>query len=337
MVTRVAALSRWHVHADEYARAIREHPDAELVAVWDDAPARGAAWAHELALPFEADLPTLLARADVDAVLVTTPTNLHRDVMVAAANAGKHIFTEKVLAVTLPDARAIAAAVRSAGVQFCISFPRQTIAPLRLAKQLIDDGEIGRPTLLRIRIAHDGALKNWLPEHFYDPQACGGGAMIDLGAHGMYLASWLLGAPLRISSTFNSLTQRAVEDNCVSVIEFLSGAIAINETSFVSGGGAFSLEIDGTEGGLRMTAPREPIMVRSARSGDVRLWSARECPRSTPMPIVQWLAAIAGEPDARRNASEFGLDVALTLTAMMEAAYRGHREQRTVAMAEVLG
>ena len=341
MVISVAALSRWHVHADEYARAVRAFDGAELTAVWDEDAARGSAWGAELGVAFEPALTSVLARTDIDAVLITTPTNTHRQVIEAAANAGKHIFTEKVLAISVDDARAIAATVRRAGVRFCISFPRQTIGALRLAKQLIDSGELGRPTVLRIRVAHDGSLKNWLPAHFYDAQSCGGGAMIDLGAHGMYLAAWLLGEPLRIASMFNTLTERAVEDNCVSVIEFANGAMAINETSFVSGGGAFSVEIDGTEGGLRMLSPRDPLQVRSVRRGDVRRWQQVELPPALPLPIVCWLDSIAelkGGADrgsAALLASEFGLDQALLLSEMMAAAYRAHRESRSVALREI--
>ena len=105
---RVAMLSRWHVHADQYAGEIRANPNADVVAVWDEEPERGQAWAEELAVPCETDLDTLLARSDIDAVCVVTPTNLHRDVMVATANAGKHIFTEKVLATSVADCQAIA-------------------------------------------------------------------------------------------------------------------------------------------------------------------------------------------------------------------------------------
>ena len=337
MTIRVAALSRWHVHADEYARAVREHPGANLVAVWDEDAARGADWAAQLGLPFSADYAALLARHDIDAVLVTTPTSAHRAVIEAAAAAGKHVFTEKVLAVGADDARAIAAAVRAADIEFCISLPRQTLGPLRLAKQLIDAGELGRPTLLRIRVAHDGALRDWLPAHFYDAAACGGGAMIDLGAHGMYLSAWLLGTPLKITSLFNHVTGRAVEDNCVSVIEFGGGGLAINETSFVSGGGVFSVEIDGTEGGLRITAPNEPVLVRSAARGDVRRWQPADVPPAQPLPINRWLAGIAARngPDAGVVRREFGLAAAVQLTDMMVAAYRAHNESRTVSLSEV--
>ena len=81
-------------------------------------------------------------------------------------------------------------------------------------------------------MADGGSLADWLPPHFYNAKECGGGAMIDLGAHGMYLARWLLGKPVKITSTFNKLTGREVEDNAISVIEFENKALAINETSF---------------------------------------------------------------------------------------------------------
>jgi predicted dehydrogenase len=95
---RIAMLSRWHVHANDYARQVKVHPDTVITAVWDEIPERGAAWAKELEAAFEADLDVLLARSDVDAVIVDAPTNIHGAVMVKAALAGKHIFTEKVMA-----------------------------------------------------------------------------------------------------------------------------------------------------------------------------------------------------------------------------------------------
>jgi 1,5-anhydro-D-fructose reductase (1,5-anhydro-D-mannitol-forming) len=324
---KIGMLSRWHVHADEYARAVNDSPHARVHAVWDEDPARGARWAAELGVDCIADYGQLFDA--VDAVIVTAPTERHAELIIAAARAGKHVFTEKVLAPRLADARRIAAAVRAASIHFAISFPRRTIAPLLYAKARIESGALGNVTLLRIRIAHDGALRNWLPEYFYDPVACGGGAMIDLGAHGMYLARWLLGTPRRITSLFTSVTARAVEDNAVSMIEFDNGAVAINETSFVSWGGAYSVEIDGTRGGLLMASPRD---VRE-RHGDDKHWhDVGALPAPAPMPIPRWLDGIA-----RNDDSDFGMgiDAACELSAMMEAAYRSHRERRTVAFDEL--
>ncbi len=322
---RVALLSRWHVHANQYAGEIRANASADVCAVWDEDAVRGAAWAAELNVPFEAGLDALLARDDVDAVCVATPTNLHRQVMVKAAEAGKHIFTEKVLATTVADCRAIADAVVRNDVRFCISFPRRTMPAILYAKQALDEGLLGRVTALRVRIAHDGAVRDWLPAHFYDPEACGGGAMMDLGAHGMYLARWLLGPPKRIVSVFNTVTGRAVDDNTVSVIEFESGAIAVNETSFTGFGGSYSLEIDGTEGGYRMLSPNDGAQLRSKRFGDAKWHTPDALPARLAKPIDQWIAGcVEGAP------IEFGLAPAIELTELMEAAYVADAERRSV-------
>ena len=323
---RVAMLSRWHVHADQYASEIRAHADADVTAVWDEDANRGGAWASELGVPFEPDLDALLARGDVDAVCVVAPTNMHRNVMVRAAHAGKHIFTEKVLAPTVADCDAIASAVESRGVRFCISFPRRTSPAVRYAKQAMDDGVFGRVTAVRVRIAHDGAVRGWLPDHFYDPVACGGGAMMDLGAHGMYICRWLLGAPTRILSAFSTVTGRAVEDSAVSVVEFESGAIAVNETSFTSFGGAYSLEIDGTEGGFRLLSG-DGAQVRSKRFGDAQWRAPEKLPPPQPKPIDQWIAGCL-----QGTAIAFDLVAARQLTELMEAAYVAHHESRSVAL-----
>ena len=93
-MVNILMLSKWHVHAKDYARQIQEQKDARITCVWDDDTARSEAWAQELGVPFEADLDKALSRADVDAVVVDTPTTQHKYVMVKAAKAGKHIFTE---------------------------------------------------------------------------------------------------------------------------------------------------------------------------------------------------------------------------------------------------
>jgi predicted dehydrogenase len=110
-------LSFWHVHAGDYSRSTQAHPGTELVAVYDDDAERGAAGAKDFGVDFTDDLDALLARDDIEAVTVTTETSRHRDVMVAAARAGKHIFTEKLLAPTVAEAEEIIAAADENGVK----------------------------------------------------------------------------------------------------------------------------------------------------------------------------------------------------------------------------
>lgn len=310
-------LSRWHVHANEYCNSINRNNDSEVVAVWDELPDRGRAWAKELDVPFESEYQAVLARDDVDAVCVVTPTNLHRDVMVAAAQAGKHIFTEKVLTTTVSEAREVANTVNQSGVKFCISFPRRCLSELKYAKKAVEEGLIGDITLVRIRIAHAGSSRDWLPAHFYDPVACGGGAMMDLGAHGMYLARWLAGRPKRVVSVFSNITERSVEDNAISLIEFENGAIAVNETSFVGYPDSYSLEVDGTDGGVRMLSPRNGVEIRSDAL-DLKQWTkVEDLPERSVSPIDQWVSGCINNTPI-----DFGMTEAIELTELMDAAYR---------------
>jgi predicted dehydrogenase len=121
---KIAVLGFWHVHAGDYARQAEQHPGTELVAVWDDDPALGQPGADQFGVPFTADLGVVLARGDLDGVVITTATSAHRDIMVAAANAGKHIFTEKLLAPTVTETTEIIAAADDNDVKLVVSLPR---------------------------------------------------------------------------------------------------------------------------------------------------------------------------------------------------------------------
>ncbi|MDD4796995.1 MAG: Gfo/Idh/MocA family oxidoreductase [Eubacteriales bacterium] len=328
---RIAMLSKWHVHAKDYQAQLQQRSDVQITAVWDEDADRGAAWARELGAAFEADLDSCLARADVDAVVVVTPTNLHPDVIIKAANAGKHIFTEKVLAFTVKDCLRIKEAVQRNRVQFCISLPYRTFPNNLYAKQMLDSGVLGDPTLMLVRTNHDGSIAGWLPPHFYDAELCGGGAMIDLGAHPMYLSAWLLGKPRRITSMFVNTTGKPVEDNAACLIEFENGAIAIPQTNFVSGNSKRGFEIHGTKGSLVFEDPDLPVNVyASGVETDADGHPLSPLPAEAKMPIDQWLDAIQGT-----DTVQYGIDDAVALTELMEGAYRSAREGRTVCFDEL--
>ena len=196
---RVAILGAWHVHADEYTKAALEH--GEVVGVWDEDAERRSAFAQKYDIREFSTLEELLA-SDAEGVICNAATNNHKNVLVAAANAGKHIFTEKVLALTEADCDEIRAAVEKNGVRFVISFFWKMRGSYRAVKKAVDDGLIGTPNYMRFRNCHDGSTSHWLPAHFYNKEQCGGGAMIDLGAHGMYLTHWILGEPTGYKSAF---------------------------------------------------------------------------------------------------------------------------------------
>ncbi|MDR2571530.1 MAG: Gfo/Idh/MocA family oxidoreductase, partial [Oscillospiraceae bacterium] len=78
---KIAMLSKWHVHAEDYANQLISTGKVEIVAVWDEIPERGKAWADELKAEFEPSLQSVLTRSDVDAVVCCTPTTMHREVL----------------------------------------------------------------------------------------------------------------------------------------------------------------------------------------------------------------------------------------------------------------
>jgi 1,5-anhydro-D-fructose reductase (1,5-anhydro-D-mannitol-forming) len=321
---KVAMLSKWHVHAGDYARAVRASGDAEITCVWDADAARGQAWADELGVDFVADLDALLARKDVEAVVVDTPTSDHCRVMVAAANAGKHIFTEKAMAPTLAECKLISAAIAKSGVKFCISHPHLTTSIAQFAKQAVDEGLLGKVHYMRMRTAHNGSVAGWLPEYWYNVEDAGGGAMMDLGCHPMYTAAYLLGKPKRIASIFNTTYCPApADDNAVSVVEFENNAIAVLETSFVSPFNADCFELLGTEGAL--VSIGKDVKIRSNKY-DVKGWVIPDkLPDPLPMAMRMWFDGIlTGSPipfDTARGEA---------LTELLENAYISHKEQRIV-------
>lgn len=330
---KVAMLSYWHVHAPDYTRQVQARSDCRIVAVWDELPERGRREAEKLGVPFRESLQEVLNDPGVDAVVVDTPTSLHADVMVAAAQAGKHIYTEKVLAITTEEADRIIEAVRRSGKSFMISLPRLTEQRYLYIKQVIDSGLLGDITMVRSRVAHDGALPNanskngWLPQHFYDLKLCGGGALIDLGCHPMYLAHWFLGLPVSVSAQFGYVTGREAEDNAVATLAYENGALAVVEVGFASRFNPFTVEVYGTEGCLLSGRQLE---LRSSKTGlgPNNGWIAPDrLPEALPSPLDQWVDHIlyGKEPTIT-------IEQGRALTQLMEAANRSASEGVTVKL-----
>ncbi|AAT90087.1 oxidoreductase [Leifsonia xyli subsp. xyli str. CTCB07] len=170
--------------------------------------------------------------------------------MLRAIRAGKHIFTEKVLAPTSEEAERIAAA-DDAHLALAVSLPRLYDPYTVAIERTLDEGTLGEPTYSRVRLAHDGWVAGWLPERFGDPEAAIGGAFTDLGCHPAYLTRLFHRAePSAISAVYGSITVRQVEDNAVVTAEFPGGRLGVFEASVVQGPGDFSIELRGTRGAL---------------------------------------------------------------------------------------
>lgn len=327
MSIRIGKISFWHVHAWEYTEQALEHPDTEIVAVWDEDPARGQAAVDKLGVPFYESLDEMLAKGDLDAVIVDAPTNRHKEVMLKAAQAGKHIFTEKVIAPTVQEVQDVLTAVKDNKSTFVVSLPRLNAGYTLAIQDILEKGLLGKVTYARVRLSHNGALAGWLPEHFYNLEQCGGGAMIDLGCHPMYLTNLFLGEEVTgVSANFGYVTGKEVEDNAVVTLHTGSGAIGIVEAGFVNSHSPFTIEVHGTEGTLLYGTPEDKLLVKSnldENGGKAwREWNSRSNRESA---FDQWVGHIQNGTTAHTN-----VQIAVELTALMEAANRSAREGKVI-------
>lgn len=322
--TKIAVLSFWHVHAGDYSRSVVEHPDTELVAVWDDDPERGKAAAQQYGTVYTHDLDGLLARDDLDAVVITTPTVDHRDVMVKAAQAGLHIFTEKLLAPTVAEAEEIITATDTHGLKLMVSLPRLYHGYTAAITDIIASHRLGQLAHSRVRLSHDGSVAGWLPERFYDPALAVGGALTDLGCHPVYLTQLFLGsAPDTITATYRSVTRRQVEDQAVVTVGYPDQAIGVIEAGFV-GRNPFTIELNGTAGSLRYSDTDRSLRVFGAAFGDG--WQTIDVPPDGQDALGQWVDHIANDTRADDNIAR-----ALELTRLVVAANTASASGRTVA------
>ena len=215
------------------------------------------------------DLDQMLLRDDIEAVVVATPTNSHAAVIKAAAAAGKHIFTEKPLALTIEGCDEAIAAVEASALKMHVGFMRRFDAAHAAAKEKIETGAIGRPVLFKA-VGRD----SWRPTVEYARRENSGGLMMDMGIHDFDAARWLMGSEVvRVYSEgdcllYPELREAGDIDNAVVNLRFANGAIGDVEISR-SGlyGYDIRTEVVGTEGSLMIgTLQQTPTLLLTRNS-----------------------------------------------------------------------
>ena len=197
--------------ADLHARGYANNPTGTLFAVADSSPGRAEARATEWhADRSYEDYRELLADPDIDAVEILLPHFLHREVAIAALEAGKHVSLQKPMGVNLGEADAIFEAAARAGVVFRVFDNFLSYEPFRVAKRLVDEGEIGDPLTFRINVVTGKGVGGWdihdeADLWRSDPAQSGGApAILDLGAH-MAASIYFFMGPVELVHSFSDL------------------------------------------------------------------------------------------------------------------------------------
>jgi myo-inositol 2-dehydrogenase/D-chiro-inositol 1-dehydrogenase len=222
-----------------------------VVAVADVDPAAALALADALGCDAAASVDELLAREDVEAVLVTTPPTTHADLVETAAGAGKHVFCEKPLAQSVADAARAASACERAGVALQVGYNRRFDENFRAARDAVEEGRIGRPWLLRISSRDPEP-----PPAEYLPFS--GGLFLDTTSHDFDLARFVVGAEIvELTATAASLSDPHSQelgdvDTSVVTLVFANGAIGAIDNCRVSAYGYDQrVEVHGSLGMVR--------------------------------------------------------------------------------------
>ncbi|NMB46124.1 MAG: Gfo/Idh/MocA family oxidoreductase [Firmicutes bacterium] len=188
---KLGIMSFAHMHAYSYADVIKKLPGAELVGIADENQDRGRQVADYLDTRYYPTYEDLL-KSEIDGVIITAANRDHRELTEMAAAAGKDILCEKPIATTLEDAKAMEKITREAGVKFQMAFPCRYIPAVQRLKTQYESGSLGR--ILAIRGTNHGRMPGGF---FIDPQAAGGGAVIDHTVHLVDLVRWVFQTEFR--------------------------------------------------------------------------------------------------------------------------------------------
>ncbi len=298
----------------------------EIVSVMSTNAERGAKYAtdHGIARSVTS-VDALLNDQPIDAVYISTTNELHKDQVLAAAKAGKHVLCEKPLATSLADARVMVEACRAANVVFATNHHLRNAASHTAMRDAIAAGKIGTP--LAAKVFHAGYLPPHLQGWRLDRPEAGGGVILDITVHDTDTLRYVLGDdPIEaIASTQKSgLAKAGLEDAVMGVMRFKSGLIALFHDGFTTKYSETGFEVHGTEGSLvgRNVMTQRPVGTVTLRNADGETELKLDHKNLYETGVARFHAAIAGNG----NPSASGEDGVWSLAAgiaVAEAAKTG--------------
>ncbi len=315
---------------------------ARLAALMDTDAARARAASERFGgVPWFTDIEPLLARGDVEAVYIATPTIAHAPQAMAAIGAGRHVLVEKPLAMTVAEGRRIAAAAKRKGAIVGTGFMMRHHGAHVKIRQLIESGAIGKPAMGRAQ------LSCWYPPiegaWRQDPKLGGGGSFADMGNHCFDLLEMFLGRTTEVHAFIGNLVHGyKSEDTALVTFRFESGAIGMVDNLFNTPDEASKnvLEIYGSAGGIRCEGtigqtPGGTVRLVSARAGGYDAQQQRSAARERLIAFPKINTYRAEIEDFTRAIRAGGrpavpIEDGLWNLRVVEAAYRSARTGRTV-------
>jgi glucose-fructose oxidoreductase len=239
---RVVGISFEHMHMGDLLREVAEHPDAEIVGLCDEQPARMSDAIRNFAVPPDrafTDIETCVRAAEPDLAILCPATARHAEVVEAVAALGVDILLEKPFAASLADADRILAAIAKSGVRLAVNWPLRWYPPHVTAKRLIDEGAIGEVIEVHFYDGNRGPLfhradkvvvseeevRREKPTSWWYSRAAGGGSLLDYLGYGATLGTWFLNgeAPREVTAVVDQPEGLEVDEHSITILRYSRG------------------------------------------------------------------------------------------------------------------
>ena len=323
------------------AKVVWSSPDDELVVVADVEEGKARRLAHELGCEATRDWQEVVARDDIDVVVVSTPHRWLAPVTTAALNHGKHVLCEKPMGRNLAEALEMNEAGQAAGKQLKIGFNHRYYPAIRKAYELCSATEIGPLFFIRCIYGH-GGRPGYEKEWRHDPALAGGGELLDQGVHVVDLCRWFLGEFIEVTGYTtayywkredSSESRFQLEDNAFVVMRTDSGQAAFWHTTWTQWKNRFVFEIYGRDGYVQVEGRggsygRQQVTLgkRRAESGppEEKVWEFPDLDVSWRTEWDDFAAAIREGRPPLGNAGD-GLAAMRLVDAIYRSSRVGHR------------
>lgn len=334
MTVRLGMLGYAHVHAPGFARNASRLPDAELLAVAEADATLRAGVAETVDVQTVSDPAELLARDDIDAVIVMSATADHLALIEAAASAGKHVLCEKPIATTYADGVAIVETCKRHGVKLQTAFPMRYSPSSIALRRVVRSGELGEP--LMVKATNIGTYPGgW----FGDPVLAGGGAVMDHVVHVADMLRWIFDT--EITEVYAEVGTRLhpglkVDDVALLTMTLANGVAATLDPSWARPAswptwGGLTLDVIGSEQVASLDAFRENIELFDNR-GDPRTYRLLPWGIDSNTGLLQAFVDAVATDTTPSITGEDGL----AATAVALAAYESAKRAEPVSVPEVL-
>lgn len=242
----IVGLGRW---AKVLTRAAKQSDKIQIVAGYSRSQEKRDAFAKEMGVPAASDMQAMLSNPEIRGVILTVPNEQHLPVAETVAKAGKHVYTEKPISQTLEDGLKIEALQKQYGVTVTVGHSARLMAGIRIIKEKIDAGELGRVAFIEANFSNERALELTPQTWRWYKDRAPGGPLSQLAIHQFDVLHLLGGEVQEVSSMASKLSPvgAEVDDQSMTLVRFKDGKVGYVGSCWTSPG-IFSVRVFGSKG-----------------------------------------------------------------------------------------